>query len=50
MNTRSAEGGKMKTYPLESISLREAEEKQFRMVECITHHFTGTESREEIWE
>ncbi len=44
MNTRSTEGGKMKTYPLESISLREAEEKQFRMVECITHHFTGTES------
>ena len=34
----------MKTYPLQSISLEEAEQKQFRFVECIMHHFTGAES------
>ena len=33
----------MKTYPLQSISLEEATQKQFRMVSCITHHFTGYE-------
>ena len=31
-------------YPLESISIEDAEKKQFRMVECIMHHFTGSES------
>lgn len=34
----------MKTYPLQSISLEEAMRKQFRLIECITHHFTGSES------
>ncbi len=34
----------MKTYPLHSISLEEAMQKQFRMIECITHQFTGSES------
>lgn len=34
----------MKTYPLESITLEEAEQMQFHMVDCITRHFTGTES------
>ncbi len=34
----------MKTYPLESISLEQAMEKQFRMIDCITHQFTGSES------
>ena len=33
----------MKTYPLQSISLEEATQKQFRMVSCITHHFSGHE-------
>ena len=33
----------MKTYPLESISLKKAAEKQFRMVSCIMHNLTGTE-------
>ena len=34
----------MKTYPLQSISLEEAMEKQFRMIDCITRQFTGSES------
>lgn len=34
----------MKTYPLASITLEQAEEKQFRMVEEIMRHFTGEES------
>lgn len=34
----------MKVYPLKSLSIEEAYDKQFKMVECITHHFTGTES------
>lgn len=34
----------MKTYPLESISLEEAIKKQFRFVDCITHHLSGYES------
>lgn len=33
----------MKTYPLESISLQEATEKQFKMVSCIMHNLTGSE-------
>ncbi|MGI6607689.1 MAG: aminotransferase class V-fold PLP-dependent enzyme [Erysipelotrichaceae bacterium] len=33
----------MKTYPLESISLKKAKEKQFRIVQCIMNHFTGSE-------
>lgn len=34
----------MKTYPLESISLEEAMEFQFQMVDEITHQFQGHES------
>ncbi len=33
----------METYPLESITLEQAMEKQFRMVSCMMHHFTGNE-------
>lgn len=33
----------MKTYPLQSISLQEAKAKQFKMVECISHYFRGSE-------
>lgn len=33
----------MKTYPLNSISVEEATQKQFRLLECITHYFTGSE-------
>jgi len=33
----------MKTYPLQSISLEDAMRKQFRMIECITHYFSGSE-------
>ncbi len=33
----------MKAYPLSSISLEEAMGKQFRMVDCITRHFSGSE-------
>ena len=33
----------MKAYPLQSISLEEAKKKQFRMIDCITTHFTGCE-------
>ena len=34
----------MKTYPLKSITVEQAMAKQFEFVNCITHHFTGTES------
>ncbi len=34
----------MKTYPLESISLEEAKNKQFKMVEEITAIYSGSES------
>lgn len=34
----------MKTYPLESISLEKAKEKQFKMVDAITREYTGSES------
>ena len=33
----------MKAYPLQSISIEEAMDKQFRMVSCIMHHFSGYE-------
>ena len=33
----------MQAYPLPSISLEEAMQKQFRMVSCIMHHFSGSE-------
>ena len=33
----------MKAYPLQSISLEEAKKKQFRMIDCITKQFTGSE-------
>ena len=33
----------MKTFPLESISLKQAKEKQFKMISCICNHFTGSE-------
>ncbi len=34
----------MKTYPLHSISLTQAEEKQFALVDCITKEFAGAAS------
>ncbi len=34
----------MKTYPLKSISIEEAYQKQFKLVDCITKHFKGDES------
>lgn len=33
----------MKTYPLNSISVEEAAQKQFKLLECITHYFSGSE-------
>lgn len=33
----------MKAYPLESISLEQAMDKQFRMVSCIMHNLSGYE-------
>lgn len=33
----------MKTYPLESINLEKAKEKQFKIVHCAMNHFTGQE-------
>jgi len=33
----------MQAYPLPSISLEEAMQKQFRMVSCIMHHFSGSQ-------
>lgn len=34
----------MKTYPLHSLSLEEAIELQFRVVDCMTKEFQGHES------
>ena len=33
----------MNVYPLKSITVIEAQEKQFKLVECLTHYFTGSE-------
>ena len=33
----------MEAYPLESISVRQAMQKQFKLVECAMHHFEGSE-------
>ena len=33
----------MKAYPLESISLERAMQFQFKMIDCITNEFTGSE-------
>ena len=33
----------MKVYPLQSISLKQAIENQYRMVDCITRNFKGYE-------
>ncbi|MDO5088936.1 MAG: aminotransferase class V-fold PLP-dependent enzyme [Leptotrichiaceae bacterium] len=33
----------MKTYPLNSLSISEAQEKQFRLVDIITEHMSGSE-------
>lgn len=33
----------MKTYPLDSIKLEEATKNQFRLVDILTRHFTGSE-------
>lgn len=33
----------MKTYPLECISLGEAKDKQFKLIDIITRHFKGNE-------
>ena len=33
----------MKAYPLRGISLEEAKKKQFRMIDCITRHFNGSD-------
>ena len=33
----------MKTYPLESISLEEAKQKQFQLIDAITKEFQGKE-------
>ena len=33
----------MKVYPLESITIEQAQEKQFKLVECLLHHFNGNE-------
>ena len=34
----------MKTFPLKSIDMEEAKEKQFRLVDIITKHMSGEES------
>lgn len=34
----------MKAYPLESITIEQAMEKQFRLMDCATHCFAGSES------
>ena len=34
----------MEVYPLKSISIEEAMQKQFELVDCITKQFSGTES------
>ncbi|WED26280.1 cysteine desulfurase [Vibrio sp. DW001] len=33
----------MKTYPLESIALEQAKEKQFKLVDCIAQEFNGSD-------
>jgi hypothetical protein len=33
----------MEVFPLPVLSVAEAQQKQFRLVEMMTHHFTGTE-------
>jgi cystathionine beta-lyase family protein involved in aluminum resistance len=33
----------IQTYPLESITVEQAKQMQFRLVDCITGHFSGTE-------
>ena len=33
----------MKTYPLTSMSLEEAQHRQFRLIDCITREFRGSE-------
>ncbi|ASB87470.1 aminotransferase class V-fold PLP-dependent enzyme [Bacillus sonorensis] len=34
---------KMQTYPLKSISIEEAKQKQFKLVDVVTRHFRGDE-------
>lgn len=34
----------MKTYPLHSISIEQAEQKQFHLVDCIMKNFEGSQS------
>lgn len=34
----------MQTFPLKSINLEEAKKKQFKLVDIITRHMTGSES------
>ena len=34
----------MKTYPLESVSLEEAIKRQYKLVDCISEEFKGSES------
>lgn len=34
----------MNVYPLENMTLEQAMQKQFKLVDCITHHFRGAES------
>ncbi|MDO4431986.1 MAG: aminotransferase class V-fold PLP-dependent enzyme [Aerococcaceae bacterium] len=33
----------MEAYPLKSLSIIEAQKLQFKLIECITHHFSGNE-------
>ena len=34
----------MKTFPLKSINMEEAKEKQFKLVDIITRHMSGKEA------
>lgn len=34
----------MKTYPLHSITIEQAEQKQFHLIDCIMKHFDGNQS------
>lgn len=34
----------MKTYPLHSITIEQAEQKQFHLIDCIMKHFAGAQS------
>ena len=34
----------MNVYPLKNMTLEQAMQKQFKLVDCITRHFRGTES------